>query len=76
MDNSGPPCRLSRAFITSSAAGGAPGYGIVWQKPGAPFSLDPAHLLARAGQTAVPYPEPAAARLNDGRVMVYGSMGR
>lgn len=53
-----------------------PESGIVWQNRGASFSLDPAHLLALApGKQPFHTLNPAAARLNDGRVMVYGSMG-
>lgn len=53
-----------------------PDSGIVWQNRGASFSLDPSHLLALA-PSKQPFHtlNPAAARLNDGRVMVYGSMG-
>ncbi|MDR8258076.1 gamma-glutamyltransferase, partial [Acinetobacter baumannii] len=53
-----------------------PDTGIVWQNRGAAFSLDPQHLLALApGKQPFHTLNPAAARLNDGRVMVYGSMG-
>lgn len=53
-----------------------PDTGIVWQNRGASFSLDPAHLLALApGKQPFHTLNPAAARLNDGRTMVYGSMG-
>ncbi|AGB82010.1 gamma-glutamyltransferase [Serratia sp. FGI94] len=53
-----------------------PDSGIVWQNRGAAFSLDPAHLLALApGKQPFHTLNPAAARLHDGRVMVYGSMG-
>lgn len=53
-----------------------PDTGLVWQNRGASFSLDPAHLLALApGKQPFHTLNPAAARLNDGRVMVYGSMG-
>lgn len=50
--------------------------GINWQNRGASFSLDPAALLALApGKQPFHTLNPAAARLADGRVMVYGSMG-
>lgn len=50
--------------------------GIVWQNRGASFSLDADHRLALApGKQPFHTLNPAAARLNDGRVMVYGSMG-
>ena len=77
MDNSGfgrvvYPEHLSRVRQRR----GAPGYGYRLAEPGASFSLDPAHLLALApGKQPFHTLNPAAARLNDGRVMVYGSMG-
>lgn len=53
-----------------------PGTGIIWQNRGASFSLDADHLLALApGKQPFHTLNPAAARLNDGRTMVYGSMG-
>jgi gamma-glutamyltranspeptidase len=53
-----------------------PQTGINWQNRGASFSLDAQHLLALApGKKPFHTLNPAAARLHDGRVMVYGSMG-
>ncbi|HEY4318547.1 MAG TPA: gamma-glutamyltransferase family protein [Herbaspirillum sp.] len=53
-----------------------PETGINWQNRGASFSLDPAHLCAlRPGKKPFHTLNPAAARLRDGRVMVYGNMG-
>jgi gamma-glutamyltranspeptidase len=50
--------------------------GINWQNRGASFSLDPNHLLAlKPGKKPFHTLNPAAARLNDGRTMVYGTMG-
>lgn len=50
--------------------------GVLWQNRGAAFSLDPEHLLALApGKQPFHTLNPAAARLADGRTMVYGSMG-
>ena len=50
--------------------------GINWQNRGASFSLDPAHLCALLpGKKPFHTLNPAAARFNDGRVMVYGNMG-
>jgi gamma-glutamyltranspeptidase/glutathione hydrolase len=50
--------------------------GIVWQNRGASFRLDPAHLLAlRPRKKPFHTLNPAAARLKDGRTMVYGTMG-
>ena len=53
-----------------------PETGINWQNRGASFSLDPAHLLAlKPRKKPFHTLNPAAARLKDGRTMVYGTMG-
>ncbi|MDB5933798.1 MAG: gamma-glutamyltransferase [Massilia sp.] len=53
-----------------------PETGINWQNRGASFSLDADKLLAlKPGKKPFHTLNPAAARLNDGRVMVYGTMG-
>ena len=53
-----------------------PRSGLNWQNRGASFSLDPAHVLAlRPGKKPFHTLNPAAARLADGRTMVYGTMG-
>jgi gamma-glutamyltranspeptidase len=53
-----------------------PNTGINWQNRGASFSLDDDKLLAlRPGKKPFHTLNPAAARLKDGRTMVYGSMG-
>jgi gamma-glutamyltranspeptidase len=53
-----------------------PGTGINWQNRGASFSLDPQAVLAlKPGKKPFHTLNPAAARLADGRTMVYGSMG-
>jgi gamma-glutamyltranspeptidase len=53
-----------------------PKTGINWQNRGASFSLDDDKLLAlRPGKKPFHTLNPAAARLNDGRTMVYGTMG-
>ncbi len=50
--------------------------GIVWQNRGASFSLDRDRLLAlRPRKKPFHTLNPAAARLQDGRTMVYGTMG-
>ena len=50
--------------------------GINWQNRGASFSLDADALLAlKPGKKPFHTLNPAAARLHDGRVMVYGTMG-
>lgn len=53
-----------------------PRSGILWQNRGASFSLDPDHLRAlKPGKYPFHTLNPAAARLQDGRTLVYGSMG-
>ncbi|WP_413721924.1 gamma-glutamyltransferase family protein [Sodalis sp. RH23] len=53
-----------------------PKSGILWQNRGAAFSLEPGHLRALApGKYPFHTLNPAAAKLHDGRVMVYGAMG-
>ncbi len=50
--------------------------GVNWQNRGCAFSLDAAHINALApGKKTFHTLNPAMARLKDGRVMVYGSMG-
>ena len=50
--------------------------GIQWQNRGSSFSLDPdAQNSLRPGRLPFHTNNPAAARLADGRVMVYGAMG-
>ena len=53
-----------------------PDSGITWQNRGCSFSLDPAALNALAPRRKPFHTlNPALARLKDGRVMVYGTMG-
>jgi len=53
-----------------------PETGVNWQNRGCSFSLDPAHINALAPNKKPFHTlNPALARLNDGRVMVYGTMG-
>ncbi|WP_213994063.1 gamma-glutamyltransferase family protein [Sodalis sp. dw_96] len=53
-----------------------PKSGVLWQNRGASFSLDPTHLRALApGKYPFHTLNPAAAKLHDGRTMIYGSMG-
>ena len=53
-----------------------PESGVLLQNRGAAFSLDPAHLLAlMPGKQPFHTLNPAAARLKDGRTLVYGTMG-
>lgn len=53
-----------------------PQTGIVWQNRGTSFSLDPeSHNALAPGRRPFHTIQPAMARLNDGRLMVYGCMG-
>ncbi|MGK9174641.1 gamma-glutamyltransferase family protein [Yokenella regensburgei] len=53
-----------------------PESGVLLQNRGAAFSLDPDHLLTlMPGKQPFHTLNPAAARLKDGRTMVYGTMG-
>lgn len=53
-----------------------PRTGINWQNRGASFSLDTDHLLSlKPGKKPFHTLNPAAAKLRDGRTMVYGTMG-
>lgn len=53
-----------------------PTSGLNWQNRGASFSLDATHLLALLpGKKPFHTLNPAAARLHDGRTLVYGTMG-
>jgi gamma-glutamyltranspeptidase/glutathione hydrolase len=53
-----------------------PTTGINWQNRGASFSLNPRHLQAlQPGKKPFHTLNPAAAKFNDGRSMVYGAMG-
>ena len=50
--------------------------GVNWQNRGASFSLDPAHInTLEPGKKPFHTLNPALARLDDGRVVVYGTMG-
>ena len=77
MDNSGLAVSFIQSIYHEFGSGVVlPDTGIVWQNRGASFSLDPDSLLALApGKQPFHTLNPAAARLKDGRVMVYGSMG-
>ncbi|MBK1614529.1 gamma-glutamyltransferase [Rubrivivax gelatinosus] len=53
-----------------------PGTGIVWQNRGCSFSLDPQALnTLEPGRKPFHTLNPALARFDDGRVLVYGTMG-
>jgi len=77
MDSSGLAVSFIQSIYHEFGSGVViPRTGITWQNRGAAFSLDPDHLLALApGKQPFHTLNPAAARLNDGRTLVYGSMG-
>lgn len=77
MDSSGMAVSFIQSIYHEFGSGVVlPDTGIVWQNRGAAFSLDPDHLLTLLpGKQPFHTLNPAAARLKDGRVMVYGSMG-
>ncbi|MCU5771519.1 gamma-glutamyltransferase family protein [Erwiniaceae bacterium BAC15a-03b] len=77
MDSSGLAVSFIQSIYHEFGSGVVlPDTGITWQNRGAAFSLQPDHLLALApGKQPFHTLNPAAARLNDGRTMVYGSMG-
>lgn len=77
MDSSGLAVSFIQSIYHEFGSGVVlPGSGVLWQNRGASFSLDAKHLLALApGKQPFHTLNPAAARLSDGRTMVYGSMG-
>jgi gamma-glutamyltranspeptidase/glutathione hydrolase len=77
MDSSGLAVSFIQSIYHEFGSGVVlPGTGITWQNRGAAFSLDPDHLLALApGKQPFHTLNPAAARLKDGRTLVYGAMG-
>lgn len=77
MDSSGLAVSFIQSLYHEFGSGVVlPESGITWQNRGAAFSLQPDHLLTLApGKQPFHTLNPAAARLHDGRTMVYGSMG-
>lgn len=77
MDSSGMSVSFIQSLYHEFGSGVVlPESGVLWQNRGASFSLDADHLLALApGKQPFHTLNPAAARLYDGRTMVYGSMG-
>jgi gamma-glutamyltranspeptidase/glutathione hydrolase len=77
MDSSGLAVSFIQSIYHEFGSGVVlPHSGVLWQNRGASFSLDAAHLLALApGKQPFHTLNPAAARLYDGRTLVYGSMG-
>jgi gamma-glutamyltranspeptidase/glutathione hydrolase len=77
IDNSGLAVSFIQSIYHEFGSGMVlPESGLNWQNRGASFSLDPHHLLAlKPGKKPFHTLNPAAARLNDGRTLVYGTMG-
>lgn len=77
MDSSGLAVSFIQSLYHEFGSGVLlPGCGVLWQNRGASFSLEPGHLLELApGKQPFHTLNPAAARLADGRTLVYGSMG-
>ncbi len=77
IDNNGLAVSFIQSIYHEFGSGVVlPQSGVLWQNRGAAFSLDPQHILALSpGKQPFHTLNPAAVRLADGRVMVYGSMG-
>ncbi len=77
IDNNGLAVSFIQSIYHEFGSGVVlPASGLNWQNRGASFSLDPTHLLAlQPGKQPFHTLNPAAARLKDGRTLVYGSMG-
>jgi len=77
VDNSGLAVSFIQSIYHEYGSGVVlPATGINWQNRGASFSLERDHLLAlKPGKKPFHTLNPAAARLRDGRVLVYGTMG-
>jgi gamma-glutamyltranspeptidase/glutathione hydrolase len=77
IDNSGLAVSFIQSIYHEFGSGVVlPESGLNWQNRGASFSLDPQHLLAlKPGKKPFHTLNPAAARLEDGRTLVYGTMG-
>ncbi|MDV5139333.1 gamma-glutamyltransferase [Chimaeribacter arupi] len=77
MDSSGLAVSFIQSIYHEFGSGVLlPGSGVLWQNRGASFSLESGHLLALVpGKQPFHTLNPAAARLYDGRTLVYGSMG-
>ncbi|MGQ1884920.1 gamma-glutamyltransferase family protein [Serratia marcescens] len=77
MDSSGLAVSFIQSIYHEFGSGVVlPNSGVLWQNRGASFSLDADHLLALApGKQPFHTLNPAAARLYDGRTLIYGSMG-
>lgn len=77
IDNQGMAVSFIQSIYHEFGSGVVlPESGLNWQNRGASFSLDAAHLLSlKPGKKPFHTLNPAAARLKDGRTLVYGTMG-
>lgn len=77
IDNAGMAVSFIQSIYHEFGSGVVlPESGLNWQNRGASFSLDPQHLLTLLpGKKPFHTLNPAAARLHDGRALVYGTMG-
>ncbi|XP_068630985.1 oxamate amidohydrolase proenzyme-like [Battus philenor] len=77
MDNKGFSVSFIQSIFHIYGSGVLlPKTGILWQNRGISFSLNKDHILAlKPGKKPFHTLNPAAARLNDGRLMIYGTKG-
>lgn len=77
MDDKGYSVSFIQSVYHSFGSGVVlPRTGIVWHNRGVSFSLDQDHILSlKPGKKPFHTLNPAAAILNDGRIMVYGTRG-
>ncbi|SNY96640.1 gamma-glutamyltransferase family protein [Halomonas sp. hl-4] len=77
VDNEGRAVSFIQSIYWEFGSGVVlPESGVLWQNRGISFSLDPAALRGLApGRKPFHTLNPALARFNDGRTMVYGTMG-
>lgn len=77
IDNEGRAVSFIQSIYHEFGSGVVlPHSGINWQNRGCSFSLDAEHLNAlKPGKKPFHTLNPALARFNDGRIMVYGTMG-
>lgn len=77
MDNKGFSVSFIQSVYHEFGSGVVlPSTGILWQNRGTAFTLEKNHILSvKPGKKPLHTLNPAAAKLNDGRVMVYGTRG-
>lgn len=77
MDNKGFSVSFIQSIYHEFGSGVVlPNTGIVWQNRGVAFTLEENHILSiKPGKKPLHTLNPAAAKLHDGRVMIYGSRG-